>query len=168
MLNRVSDITSLSLLRNYVSIYLNELKTMGVHHRNIIGCKKYLDSYTGNDWKDYVRHDPNNLYTRTKVLEEEEFDIYVLTWNPESKSKIHNHPEFGCLMRVMQGNLTECRYTLENKTLKPISYITANNKTPTTYIHDSIGYHEIGNNSSEPGVSIHIYSPKNYIFKTME
>jgi hypothetical protein len=162
----VRGVTSFAVLANHVERHLQLSKSMNIKP-SIIGCKKYLDSYIGTDWKNYILNDSNKPYSRNKVLERDDFDIYVLTWNPKSRSKIHDHPEAGCLMRVMNGNIFECKYSLVNDKLAPMSYLTLDKDSNTSYIHNDFCYHEVGNSRNEIGVSIHIYSPKNYTPKVI-
>ena len=162
----VKNITSFAVLANKIENQLQLADSMKLK-KSVIGCKKFLDSYIGNDWKDYTQIDPNKLYTRNKVLERDDFDIYVLTWNPKCRSKIHDHPTSGCLMRVISGTLFECKYQSINNKLQTLSYTSLNNNSESSYIHNDLAYHEVGNSSDELSISIHIYSPKNYIPNTI-
>jgi predicted metal-dependent enzyme (double-stranded beta helix superfamily) len=152
----IKRISSLPLLATHIEQFCS-------NNSSISNCKKYLDNYVGDDWKKYILTHNNKQYSRNKVLERDNFDIYVLTWNPMSHSKIHDHPKAGCLMRVMSGDLFEYKYKYINDKLHTTSYNIINKNNYTSYIHDTIGYHAVGNSSDEIGVSIHIYSPKNYI-----
>jgi predicted metal-dependent enzyme (double-stranded beta helix superfamily) len=60
--------------------------------------KKYDDI----DWKKYVKINKNR-YNKELVYKNELFDIYIVTWNKKQKSSIHNHPEYGCVYKVLKG-----------------------------------------------------------------
>ena len=70
--------------------------------------------------------------------------MYLINWPVEYQSTIHNHADYGCLMKVLQGSLQEKIYTdqldfIESKFIY---------KGDVSYIHDSIGFHSICNNDS--------------------
>ena len=88
------------------------------------------------------------------------FDMYLFKWLPGSISPIHNHPELGCIMRLLEGEILEKKYdhdiNLENQTL-----LTTDQKydinLKTTYIDDSQNYHSISNISNKPVYTLHVY-----------
>ena len=43
-------------------------------------------------------------------MSNELFEIIIISWNYNQKSPIHNHPENGCLMKILKGSLTEEKY----------------------------------------------------------
>ena len=115
-----------------------------------------LRSYNGKDWKDYVKFS-DLKYTRNNVFSNENIEMIVICWNKNQKSGIHDHPNNGCLMKVLQGEITEECYNNKLKLIK-----TNNNKV------NDIGYQEGKNgihniiNSNNQSISLHIYSPPNY------
>ena len=122
--------------------------------------KSVLENYQGNDWKQFTKIN-KETYQRTKVYECDNFDMFVITWDHNQESKIHNHASQGCLNKVLVGELTEIIYdtttfTKITERKNPINYI--------SYIDDSIGYHKI-KNKNHLSVSLHIYSPPH--FKTI-
>lgn len=81
---------------------------------------------------------------------------------------IHDHSNSHCVMRVLEGELQETRYrppaTPENfdghlQILQSVR-LDPSHEPPGLYIHDSIGWHRMGNPSaSRKCVSLHLYSP---------
>ena len=99
----------------------------------------------------------NNKYEKTLVYRNEKYELFIINWGPYSCSKIHDHAEEGCVMKVIQGNLTEYIYNT-NLDLKTFENYSVND---TTY-KIILCYHKIENNNSYGATSIHIYSPPKY------
>ena len=142
------------------------------------------------DYARYVHPDPSQKYTRNLVsTDDSTYTLLLLVWSPSMESPIHDHPCDGCWMRILEGNLEESRYVLEeNKDSCHFAVEAGENgaivaeerprvKSPggstlrcTTkenyeegsiaFIEDAMGYHKIRNTSdSEFAVSLHLYSP---------
>jgi len=123
----------------------------------LIDVKDHLKKYNATDWKNYVKFN-DNMYNRELVSHNDLFDILVISWKKGQKSKIHDHPNQGCLMKILTGKLLENTYI--NTT--PMTHISA-----TLLLENDIGYKE-GNqilhdiSAIEDSVSLHIYSPSGY------
>jgi len=89
------------------------------------------------------------------------FDMYIIKWSPSSLSPIHNHPELGCILHILEGEILETKYdhdiNLENQTLLTTDQNYDIN-LKTTYIDDSQNYHTMSNISCKPAYTLHIYS----------
>lgn len=88
------------------------------------------------------------------------FNMYIIKWSPGSLSPIHNHPELGCIMRILEGDVLEKKYDHDIKLESEI--LLSSNKDydinlKTTYIDDSQNYHSISNISKKPAYTLHIY-----------
>ena len=117
-----------------------------------------LKNFQGEEWRQCsCDHETN--YERYLMVSRDKFDIFVLTWKPGVATKIHNHPQTGCIYKLVSGNLVEELFdttTLNQTKSTPLSI------GDTGYIDDTIGYHSIKNPGLTPAVSIHIYQ-KNYV-----
>ncbi len=84
-------------------------------------------------------------------------DIYYFQWNKNIPTEIHDHAEKGCLLLLLNGQLSENIYDPNNlKLIKKNIY-----KSPNiSYINNNIGYHSIL--PIKKSRSLHIYYPKNY------
>ena len=128
---------------------------------NIVDIVK---KYNGSDWKKYIDNtksdDKNYNKKKIDIVDNDYFDMYVVSWNNNKKSKIHDHSENGCIMKVLNGNLNEYIY---DKNLKLINYktITTND---VSFIDNNKGYHSI-RNIDDVSNTLHIYSPPNHITK---
>lgn len=125
-------------------------------NKNIISCKNLkkhnylLKNYVDLDWKKYVKIN-DKTYNRQIYKKNDLFEIVIITWKNNQSTKIHGHPENGCLFKVLQGNIDEIIYTDE------INY---NNYkiNDVNYIDNTIGKHQMINKDLI-SVSLHIYSP---------
>jgi hypothetical protein len=121
--------------------------------RCVIDC----DSQSPNQLQDVIQYInfQKNTYTRSKVYSDNNIDIFILSWYPDSKSPIHNHPKNGCILKVLFGKLQEHRYLNNKKYI-----IIGASKNNQSYIDDTIGTHQII--ALLPTVSLHIYSPSGF------
>ena len=120
---------------------------------NLIGFARL---YKGNDWKKYVKFSDIG-YQRKSILCGKQAEFLILSWKKGQKSKIHDHPENGCILIVLQGKLREKRYC--NKEISVMKETEAC-VGDVSYIDNSECYHDI--EALEDSVSLHIYSPPNY------
>ena len=120
----------------------------------LIDAKNIVDSYEGNDWNKYVKFD-ENYYNRSPIYLGDKFDIFVISWKKGQKSKIHDHPSRGCLMKVLKGELFENNY-MKDSLLTPISSMNLR-QGQIGYKESNSILHEIY--SAEDSVSLHVYSP---------
>ena len=128
-------------------------------YSNVVDIVK---NYNGNDWKKYIDNTKNynKNYNKKKIdiVNNNYFDMYIISWINNKKSSIHDHSENGCIMKVLNGNLNEYIY---DKNLKLITSKTINTKD-VSFIDNNIGYHSI-KNIDDLSHTLHIYSPPNRI-----
>ena len=122
-----------------------------------------FNNYKGNDWKSFVKFN-DHTHCKNFIYQSQSFDVILICWKQNQKTKIHDHPAQGCLMKVLIGQLNENIYQLDPY----IQYIS----THPLFI-DQIGYKE-GNSilheihSPVQSISLHIYSPGGYQAKYYE
>ena len=97
-----------------------------------------------------------NNYTKYIIHTSDQFDIILIKWNALSESKIHDHPNRGCIMKILSGKLCEETYDtniklLEKNTLNinDIGY-----KISNRILHKIIALNDT--------YSLHIYVPGKY------
>ncbi len=95
---------------------------------------------------------------KIKVFENEVVDIYIIIWNVDAISKIHNHAKNGCWLKVLKGCIKENRYDTTLKYIKS-TWLEENN---LSFIHNMNGYHNIENCGDEIAITLHIYSPSGH------
>ena len=127
----------------------------------IINSKEFylrdiLQEYTAEDWKKHVKTS-SNTYNRSKIFENENFEVYVITWNNLQKANIHDHSENGCWLKVLDGKLTEKIYDSDMNILRT----DIREKNDISFMRNDIGFHSI-ENFNEITITLHIYSPPNH------
>ena len=148
---------------------MNNLKELFDESTKIISEKITVDYlynlvklYNGNDWIDHIIY-LNDLtkYHKKLIFVNELIELYIITWNVNSFSPIHDHPNNGCILKILSGKLDEYIYENINGLTKFIS-----EKNIST---GEIGYrygkqfiHKIINSNNDITVSLHIYSKPNY------
>lgn len=131
------------LLRNFIS---NLLK-----NSNTISKDKYL--------QEFKYYHLENTYEKQIVHRNEIYSMEVISWGSNSKSPIHNHAEYGCFMKVLNGSLKENLYNPELEFIKE----TRLEPQDVSYINNDIGIHSIENrNKLDMCYSLHIYFPGKY------
>ena len=122
-------------------------------NNNIKHLYTILNSYNDIDWKKYRVVDEKK-YNKVFIDGNEDFDMYIITWNKYQQSEIHNHPENGCIYKILEGHLIEEHF---DKKIRPFGF--------KSLFKDSIGYienyyylHKMINYYDTVAVSLHIYS----------
>ena len=107
------------------------------------------------DYKDLVEFCEEH-YKKIVVTRNENYEVYLICWRAGQNTRIHDHPDGGCLMKLISGTLLEENYRSDGTFLYPRTYI------PSMY-----GF-KCGKNvvhritAMEDSVSIHVYFPPNY------
>lgn len=117
-----------------------------------------MKQYNGNDWKRYVTYS-DIRYLKKIIMQNENIELVIICWKKGQTSGVHDHPDKGCLMKVLEGNIQEDVYD-NNISSSIIGRISSN----ILEVND-IGYQESNtklHNIISPycdSVSLHIYSP---------
>jgi len=143
----------MKLLRVLFSNINNQIK----NNHKLKNLEKIVQEYNGSDWKDHVLFS-EETYGRDIVYRNETIEMIIISWNNNQISGVHDHPKNGCLMKILQGELEEHTH---NKYLDTID-IKNRKKGSIGYIEGTDGLHNIVNKDNKT-VSLHIYSPPNYI-----
>jgi len=115
-------------------------------------------------------------YTRTLLLESEDFLVMLLCWSPGCTSPVHAHSdvvtkvESNCFMLVLEGELEETLYPpdarLSDGGVSHRGRVERRGSTRALragqagYINDAIGLHKVGNAcASQRAISLHVYAP---------
>ena len=117
-----------------------------------------LEEFKDTKWEDYIEFS-DDKYKRNDIFKNKRYEIILICWKKNQFSRIHNHPKYGCIFKVLKGQLSEFVYN------KNLNLIESKNHTinSTGYIDDSLGYHRVGNDLKENAISIHIYSPPDFV-----
>jgi len=129
------------------------------NEKNIKHLYKILKKYDGNDWINY-RKVNKETYNKMFVDGNDDFNMYIITWNQYQESKIHDHSKNGCIYKILEGHLVEEEYDYNFK-LNGIKSLYSDSYN-IGYIHNDINLHKMINYNDKVAVSLHIYSPPNH------
>ncbi|CCC11770.1 hypothetical protein SMACR_04752 [Sordaria macrospora] len=125
------------------------------------------------EWSRFAFGDASRGYTRNLVDEGNgKSNLLVLVWSPGKGSPIHDHGNAHCLMKILQGNLTETRYAFPDSSTssssssesKPMQVISEKvyRENQVAYMADELGVHRVWNQDPDNfAVSLHLYTPPN-------
>ena len=120
--------------------------------------KELLENYKNDDWKQHVKK-CDTTYNRELIYTSPEYDLVIITWCKNQGCAIHNHPENGCTVKILENSITEELYDSKNMNMIQSKIY---KKDEIMYIDDSIGYHRMCNKENEPCISLHVYAPGKY------
>ncbi|KAH7381967.1 RmlC-like cupin domain-containing protein [Cadophora sp. MPI-SDFR-AT-0126] len=134
-----------------------------------------MQEYETNEeeWARFALPDLSKAYTRNLVDEGNgKSNLLILVWTPGKGSPIQNHSNAHCLMKILQGELTETRYEFPNhdqefekdQAMNVIAE-TAYGENDVAYMSDDLGVHKMWNRSANLAVSLHLYTPPNIVKK---
>lgn len=129
---------------------------------NCLMTDNLIQKYSGNDWRKYVSFNKDK-YNRIRLFSHERFDIWLICWDIAQGSSIHDHPEYGCIQKILQGSLVEKKYNIDNDGNLNCFVESELSEGMVGYIFGKNGLHRLYNNSNIGAVTLHIYSPPNYI-----
>lgn len=140
---------------------------------NLNNSLNLISSYESNEWIKYYPNDEefnNNKntygYYKKLIHSNDKFELYLIFWSPYACSPIHDHPEQGCILKLLSGKLIEEVFVNKNNTIKfdhrnLINVNDINNRFGNKILHKIINLDNIS-------VSLHVYFPpkfKQNIFK---
>ena len=151
-----------------MALHINNLETLCLQLKctlinekiKLIDVLSILDNYEGSDWKEFIKFN-DHTYNRIPIYTSPQFDIFIICWRKGQKSQIHDHPQRGCLMKLLAGELFENIYTTADLSVSISSLKMEAGQIG--YIENNQILHEIY--SIKDSVSLHIYSPGGYITK---
>lgn len=123
--------------------------------KKVKNVKDILINYDGKDLDLNNYSIKKNKYNRNVLYRDELFEILVLVWDKNVESPVHDHPDNGCCLKILKGELKETKFK-KNGDIED-NYIKNND---ISYIDNTIGIHKI--KALDYTYSIHVYSPPNY------
>jgi cysteine dioxygenase len=126
---------------------------------------KELIKYYPSD-EEFNNHKNTYGYYKKLIHNNDKFELYLIFWSPYASSPIHDHPEQGCVLKLLSGKLIEEVFINNNNIIKfdqrnIISVNDINNRYGNKILHRIINYDDFS-------VSLHLYFPpkfKQNIFK---
>ena len=136
------------------------LKMIDNIKKNFKNSEEYLNNYFETDYKKYIILN-SFKYNRERIYIDDEIEVFIITWNKNQETKIHNHAKNGCFLKILEGSLVENVFNFDNLNKSGTKIL---RKGDISYMDDSIGLHSV-KNLDDISVSIHIYSPPNHLIK---
>ena len=97
-------------------------------------------------------------YHKKLIYRNSKYEMFLIYWGVNSKTKIHDHSEEGCIMKILKGDLRELVYNENFELIDTNNY----KEGDISFIDNKIGYHKIINTNDNISKSLHIYSPPNH------
>jgi cysteine dioxygenase len=116
-----------------------------------------MQQYDGSDWHDHVEFS-STKYNKKVVLKNDVAELMIISWETGQQTLVHDHPENGCILKVVQGDLIENRYSKDAEIWLNTTVLGEND---VSFSKGKEIVHQI--TSICRSVSIHIYSPPNYV-----
>jgi hypothetical protein len=98
--------------------------------------------------------------SRHVLIDNNLLKIVLIHWRPGDSLDLHGHHKQECVITVLNGSLEVQRYSTSKKQILPGRRIIHSGSQ--TYIENSLGYYSVIKPSTNPTVSIHVYTPGNY------
>ncbi|QGR54122.1 cystein dioxygenase [Moumouvirus maliensis] len=145
---------------NTLDKLIDKLEKNFIKETDIINFIDIFREYNGDDWVSFVQF--NGKYNKVLIKRTEYFELYLIFWNENQKSDIHDHPHQGCLMKILSGELQEQEYINLNGEIKP-GHSNILKKDNIVYKSGNEILHQIF--SPQKSVSMHLYSPPFYEYQ---
>jgi cysteine dioxygenase len=125
---------------------------------HISDIKHFLKKYNDKDYLKYAHFDKKG-YARNVIYSSDNFDIVLICWNELQPSSIHDHPEYCCYFKLLEGCLFEDNYIYHQNNL---IFTNTNlvNKDELSYRNSNQILHKII--PIQKSISLHIYIPGKY------
>lgn len=117
-----------------------------------------IQNYHGQDWQPLCQFSSEE-YQRIPIMQTDRIEMRLLCWGPKQCALPHDHPEDGCILKVLSGELQEVLYQPESLQIKETRQLEFNQ---ISIIAGEAGIHSILNTSNLPATSLHIYAPPGY------
>ena len=170
---------SIPFIKNLVKQLDRHLHDNLPYTRNINHLRCVLDSYDQKTYlqflSEFVRIKPYideiTEYNKYRLHTGKHYDLNIIEWHPGSKTKIHSHPENGCIVKSLQGVLQETRYSTDLNVTKKNMFVPVHRftgKHTHSYFLGKDVLHSIKNMDVDSAYSLHVYSPPDYTPKIFD
>lgn len=147
------------LVNNLSKFFLkHEEYSRNIIHNHLL---RTLSDYDARDWQNARIPQPTATYEKNIIHREALFSLEIVSWGDNAVTKFHDHAEFGCYMKLLDGKLREELLVKRGKN----SHIQPKiiNQGETSFINNKMGIHRLMNvNDNKMSHSLHIYIPGNY------
>jgi cysteine dioxygenase len=114
--------------------------------------------YNSDDYKEFIDYSPIH-YNKIFLHSCKKFDLVLICWKRGQSSQIHDHPDYCCILKLLEGTLIEEEFKNNTDNLKMyetniLKNGTISNKKQNEIVHRIIPI--------EDSVSLHLYIPGHY------
>ena len=106
-------------------------------------------------WRQHVRHERDRRFY-TQLHRDPHLDVWLICWDAEQETGLHDHDRSSGAVRVLEGNLLEDYFAFRDGS---IVLETAAHAAGSTFSFDATYIHDVRHDGGAPATSIHAYSP---------
>tara|TARA_B110000037_G_scaffold85086_1_gene100956 strand:- start:1027 stop:1467 length:441 start_codon:yes stop_codon:yes gene_type:complete len=99
-----------------LTLNINKIYNKNNINKDLLQLKTLINKYNGDDWTKYIKYSKN--YDKKLIYNNNLYELFVISWMPQSQSYIHDHSNNGCLFKILNGNLTEYLYNKDIELIK--------------------------------------------------
>lgn len=147
---------------NTLTDLFNEINSKINNNVQLINCSHIMKQYNGDDWIHYASF-CDKAYKRNLILQNDKLEMLLLCWSDGQMSGIHDHPENGCIMLVLDGKIREDVYYINKCGKIILKKKLISDKNKVYHKKGKRGLHNIVNINNGKSVTLHIYAPPNYV-----
>ena len=152
------DGESINHIENLLNESLRKTDDFEEKKENVINAFKEFNpcQYSWEKYYNFI----DKGYTRNLVIENDLFELMIICWDKDCKTSIHDHPSDGCWMIGLEGRIFEEKFSKNTDKTLSKSCQSEFGEGEIAWIHDSIGFHAVGNMSKfKKAATLHLYSP---------
>jgi hypothetical protein len=106
-------------------------------------------------WRRHVRHERDRRFY-TQLHRDPHVDIWLICWDAEQETGLHDHDRSCGAVRVIEGTLLEDHFAARGSS---ITLETRSRAAGESFSFDSTYIHDLRHDGGAPATSIHAYSP---------
>jgi predicted metal-dependent enzyme (double-stranded beta helix superfamily) len=97
-------------------------------------------------------------YTRNCLYRGADYELILLCWEPGQVTAIHGHDGEDCWVYLLEGEMEEVFYTLDNDGYLREERSTHFKSNQLSFMNDRIGFHKLKNTNLGRSISLHVYA----------
>ena len=143
-----------------IGLKLNRFNKNTIKNNSVLKCYNLIKEFNDLDIEKF-KPQFNELkkteksYYKLKIFQNDIFELILIKWDKDFSSIAHYHPHNGCVLKVLEGEITEDRYFNDELYKKTVL-----KKNDVGFMHDIMGSHKI--TACETSFTLHLYSPPNF------
>jgi Cysteine dioxygenase type I len=106
-------------------------------------------------WRHHVRHARDRRFY-VQLHRDPNVDIWLICWDAEQETGLHDHDRSSGAVRVVEGTLLEDFFACRDGS---ISLETRAHPAGSAFGFDATYIHDVRHDGGEPAISLHAYSP---------